>query len=471
MQIEGGSFYREIESGPIGENGGIIGGAIGLLHRLDCRRFKRGVLLSIPALLLACELIAGSTEQRDLPLPHVDIYTATASQIVVTASELSPTTTEAFPTQTVEPLFLPSFTPTTVYEATQAAITDLSETQEVLPSSVTPPPIVRLQQSVDYGIHVLDPLQNALQAKELGVGIVKIQVRWADIADCGGADYSGIDSQVNAITSMGMRLLLSVVTAPSCSNAANSEHFPPDDLQLYANFVRDLASRYGGNLYGVELWNEENLDREWGVPDPARFTELLRLSYAAIKSVNPGAVVIMGAPAPTWHNPPAHWDDIAYMQAVANAGGGDYVDCIGAHVNALTFPPAAKSTEGVYSVNGNTHHSWYYYDTLWGYWNAYGGQKPICVTEFGVASPEAIGGLPPGFEWARQTDLNEQASWLVEGMNLAEQGGIVRALIIWNLDFSPECGGCVDEKSPYSILGGDFSALPAFQAIQTAMGR
>lgn len=340
------------------------------------------------------------------------------------------------------------------------------------PVVVSPTPIVeqptavsRITGRVTYGIHVLDSVNNSIKAAELGVSLVKVQVRWAQIQQCGSEPNWGvIGSQVDAIRAAGLDVVMSVVTTPPCLNSAGKENYPPDDPQKYADFVGALAAKF--QPYAIEVWNEQNLDREWGVPDPATYIALLAASRNAIKANSPMTIVIAGALAPTWHNPPAHWDDLVYWQEFGRLGGSQYADCVGVHVNSLSFPPD-KSLANPY---GNfDHHSWYFPDTILGSVTATG--LPACITEFGVATPAAVGGTPDGFSWAGDISLEEQATWLVDGMRLAEGYGNVKMMIFWNLDFSPACGGCVDEKSPFSILDKNANSLPAFNAIKQALGR
>src|SRR3990172_9581222 len=110
------------------------------------------------------------------------------------------------------------------------------------------------------------------------------QLRWSP----GATVAAGL---INDAHNRGFKVLLSVLGSPGdIAGGANYGDF--------ARFVGDLA-RFGAD--GIEVWNEMNLDREWpmGEIDPARYTELLRQSYAAIKAANPGTLVISGAPAPT----------------------------------------------------------------------------------------------------------------------------------------------------------------------------
>ena len=45
--------------------------------------------------------------------------------------------------------------------------------------------------------------------------------------------------------------------------APEGQQAPPDDYALYANFIRELLKHYPGQIGAIEVWNEENLEREW----------------------------------------------------------------------------------------------------------------------------------------------------------------------------------------------------------------
>ena len=60
--------------------------------------------------------------------------------------------------------------------------------------------------------------------------------------------------------------------------------------------------------------------------------------------------------------------------------------------------------------------------------------KPLCFTELGYLSPDGLGSLPPGLEWGMNTSAQEQAQWLAQAAVLSRDGGIVRLMIVWNVD-------------------------------------
>ena len=91
---------------------------------------------------------------------------------------------------------------------------------------------------------------------------------------------------------------------------------------------------------------------------------------------------------------------------------------------------------------------------------------PLCVTEFGWASSEGYDGTPPGFEFALDNTLEEQAQWDVEAFQLMRKWGIVHLAFLWNLDYSYKGGiGALDPNTPYSILDLKGAARPAYGAI------
>ncbi len=65
---------------------------------------------------------------------------------------------------------------------------------------------------------------------------------------------------------------------------------PPDDLDDWRIFLERLAARYKGRIQAYQIWNEPNLDREWGnrAPNAEEYVELLRVAHQAIKKLRPG---------------------------------------------------------------------------------------------------------------------------------------------------------------------------------------
>jgi hypothetical protein len=161
------------------------------------------------------------------------------------------------------------------------------------------------------------------------------------------------------------------------------------------------------------------------------------------------------------------------------AGFLNYCDCVGAHHNGINMPPSIAWDEGYNDPTAqfrgpfdNPDHSWSFKSTLWGYHErivAAGSDKRLCVTEFGWATSEGIEGYPevypPGFGFAIDNTLEEQAQWDVEAFQLMHQWGFVRLAFLWNLDFANKHHDPEDPNIPYSLLYFNGSPRPAFHAI------
>jgi hypothetical protein len=262
-------------------------------------------------------------------------------------------------------------------------------------------------------------------------------------------------------------------------------HGPPDDLNAYANFVGMVVDRYKGNIQAIEVWNEQNLSREWAVNpqqlSAARYVEMLKLSYTAIKTRDPGIIVISGALSPTgWDDGVEATDDFRYLQQMIDAGMLNYADCVGVHHNGYNIGPdvsaqtvtqnpkaATAQFQGPFKPfnGGLPHHSWFFYDTLQTYAKMV-GSKPLCVTEFGWASSEGYPDVPQGFEFAKDNTLQQQADYIVQAFGLMRQWGFVKLAFLWNLDYGNKGTGYLDDVVPYSLVGTDGLPRPAFEALR-----
>jgi hypothetical protein len=331
------------------------------------------------------------------------------------------------------------------------------------------------------------------QVESLGLGWVKQQVKWAHFeGNPGQMDWSGFDWVVEAANERGIKVMLSVVDAPHWSRTYfddNVEGAPPDDLTRVADFMGRLVDRYQGRIHAIEVWNEQNLDREWDTEEGVnaeRYVEMLRLAYQAIKSRDPNIIVISGALSPaggpfTDPDNPARvtvMDDFIYFQQMIDAGFPNYCDCVGAHHNGINIPPSVDCDgtyrddeaqfRGYWDPPQPPHHSWCFKTTLEGYHNrllAAGSDKPLCITEFGWATAEGFDGYPPGFEFALDNTLEEQAEWDVQAFQLMRQWGYVRLAFLWNLNYSQLGWGPEDPNAPYALVDFRGIARPAFGAI------
>jgi hypothetical protein len=354
------------------------------------------------------------------------------------------------------------------------------------PQFVSLPPFPR--DGFGYGIQVQgsvgDPIHTIGSVKKLKMNWIKQQVRWEHIEpNQGEFNWSLIDGIINEANRGGLYVMLSVVTAPAWSRVSSGggTHGPPDIYAEFGRFMGQLVDRYRGKVHAIEVWNEQNLDREWKSPgglNATRYVELLRIAYEQIKGRDPSIIVISGALSPTggWVEADGRMtaiDDFTYFQQMLDAGVLNYADCVGAHHNGINFPPDKDWDEGYNDPSAsfrgpfdNPHHSWSFKSTLQGYYNMMGGQRKLCVTEFGWATVEGFGGTPAGFEFAEDNSLQEQADWIVQAFELQREWGITWVAYLWNLNYANTSQDPLDPNVPYSLVDFNGAPRPAYEAVE-----
>lgn len=411
-----------------------------------------------------------------------------------------PTPIAPLPTQTAAP---PTPLPTPVISDSGGSTnTDNQATNEQQPETAPEPTAapqkVRPWPVSDFGygtqVHgnatVGDPAQIMRSVRnDLGLDWVKAQIRWDNIHPSPDAgQWFFYDGVIDEAQRNNLHLMLSVVTAPEWTRAAGGIHGPPDDYNEYANFLTEMINRHPGKIDAIEVWNEQNLDREWVSADginPEKYVEFLTVAYNAIKAADPNIIVISGALSPAGPSqPPAFLNDFEYMDRALAAGMLDVADCIGAHHNGYNVPPdvlvqdtgslpeAGTATyRGPFDnqFSGNTPNTlWTFKSTIDGYIEriqAYPNPKPLCVTEFGWASSEGYDQVPQGFEYARDNTLEEQAQWIVQAFQQMQANEAIWLAFQFNYDFGNKGSGVTDDPVPYSILDINGAPRPAFGAV------
>ena len=142
--------------------------------------------------------------------------------------------------------------------------------------------------------------------KDMGFRWTKQVFSWADIegAKKGHYNWGQSDQVVRLAEEAGIKLLARLDRAPAWTGAG-APNGPPERYEDFGDFCYEVASRYKGRIHAIEVWNEQNLDREWDTAEgvnAARYVEMLRLSYQAIKSRDPNIIVISGALSPVGYS-------------------------------------------------------------------------------------------------------------------------------------------------------------------------
>ncbi len=278
--------------------------------------------------------------------------------------------------------------------------------------------------SFELGGHILSLSGNTVSLMQrAGMKWAKTQLRYSL-----GQDPSTAAAFINAAHGAGLKALVGIVGDKS-------------QMGDFAGYINSYSSFVGGvaalGADAIEVWNEPNIDREWpaGSINGATYTQLLASAFNAIKSRNGSTMVISGAPAPTGFFGSAGCgsggcNDDVFMQQMAAAGAGNYMDCVGLHYNEGIISPTQSSGDprGGYP-------SYYFGSMLQRGYGPFGG-KSVCFTELGFLSGQGFSqAIPANFAWANNTTVAQHAQWLAEAAVAAAQSGKVRLMIIWNVDF------------------------------------
>ncbi len=332
-----------------------------------------------------------------------------------------------------------------------------------------------------YGVQLHLPNQNIPQviqaASALDVAWVKQHIEWAIYeANAGNINWAPLDEMVNAMDAAGFNILLSVGSAPGWARDSDQEKGPPTDYQTYANFIGQLAQRYKGKVDAYEIWNEQNLRREWNTPrgiSAASYVELLRLAYTAIKNADSSALVVTGGLAPTGFNDGVNAiDDRVYLRQMYAAGVAEWSDAIGAHPNGWANPPDSTCCRNNRPAvpAWDDHPSFFFKQTLADYRqimveNGDSGTF-IWPTEFGWGSNDGLNvEPPPEYAFVAFTSLDEQASYILRGFQLGKELGYVGPMFLWNLNFCPVVG-VTGEQCLWSLLDPAGNPRPAYLTLR-----
>ncbi|MBI3177824.1 MAG: hypothetical protein HYZ35_07525 [Chloroflexi bacterium] len=360
-----------------------------------------------------------------------------------------PTVAPTVPTATEAPTVAPVSAPI------QASPQDTTVAANIpLPTATFIPPPPQSTGGFELGGQVAD-FNHADQMKYAGMAWVKRQLRWGP-----GANPNDANGFITDAHAKGFKILLSVLGDPeSIRGGANYGD--------YASYVGGVAA-LGADA--IEVWNEMNIDREWpgGEISGASYTQLLKQAYSAIKAGHPATMVISGAPAPTGYFggcSTAGCDDKPYVEAMAAAGATSYMDCMGVHYNEGIVPPGQTSGD---PRGSSGYYTRYYQSMISTYYTAEGGRRKLCFTELGYLTGEGysppLAEVAPGFGWAGNTTVSQQAQWLADAARMAQSDSRVRLIVVFNVDFT---GWGQDPQGGYAIIrpGGGCPACEALHGV------
>lgn len=335
-----------------------------------------------------------------------------------------------------------------------------------------------LPEDFAYGFNVQAFYQDRPRLNQLvknaQFGWVRQQLPWQDLQDANGTIYWGeLDKVVNETSAAGIKLLLSVVRAPTWATGNGTHGMPSrENFGKFGEFMGAVAQRYKGKVQAYEIWNEQNYAIENGgtVAPAAFYVDLLEAAYGRIKAADANAIVVSGSPTPTATNrSDIAIDELIYFDQMFKIPKfWNNVDVIGAHFGGTHNPPDTK-----WPNNPGPFPNWR--DNSEFYWrriedvrdvivrNGH-GDRQIWVTELGWATANDT----PGYEYGNNNSLDEQAQYLTRALQMAryDYAPWVGGVFIWNLNFAVTASNPLHETASFGLLNPDWSPRPAYTAVQ-----
>ena len=318
-------------------------------------------------------------------------------------------------------------------------------------------------------------------AKDGGFHWVKQRFEWRNIEGKakGQFEWNEPDRILDAISQVGLNVVARVDNQPQWASSSITwpGSGPPDNPSDWTDYLTALATRYKGRIQAYEIWNEPNLDREWGnaQPDPKAYASMLKASYAAIKAADPQALVLSGGMSPTTENDQHAMPDLQFIQQMYAAGAGDSFDVLGVHAAGYKAEPCADP--GVVAQSPDLTNSdpsptdlrrIYAFRHVEDVRQAMlqqggGGAKQMAITEMGYTTD-----VRPGSAYAWfAVDRDQQARNLVAAFECARQNwqpwmGFMTVIYIPDPAWTQQ-----DEQYWWSITNPDGTPRPAYTALKS----
>ncbi len=300
-------------------------------------------------------------------------------------------------------------------------------------------------------------IQRSLElVREMGADHIVEFFPWAYIEpEPGVYNWQLVDRIVDHASNQGIRVIARVGFVPgwardddqrSTLNTLREDAYPD-----FANYVAAFAARYAGTADEIIIWNEPNLAFEWGYEsvDPAGYARLLQTVYPAAHAANPDVTILMAGLAATLEPPgsPNGLNDVLYLEAVYEAGGGNYVDGVAMHTYGFTHRADMPPAQDVL----NFRRAELLHDVMTRYGD---GDKPVYITETGWNdSPQ----------WAQAVRPSQRAIYTIDALEIADDWAWLDQMCLWMLRTPAPLNS---HQDGYTMITPEFQLKAIYYAVQ-----
>ena len=336
-------------------------------------------------------------------------------------------------------------------------------------------------ESPEYGLsgflmgHAETTPRDLKRITDLQFGWVKLLFPWRQIEGAGKGrfDWAEADRVVRAVRAAGLRIIARLDFQRGWARRDGAHNGPPDDYRDYADYVGAFMTRYKqgsgiGTVDAVEVWNEPNLDREWGgaaigPAGAADYVRLLQGAYRAAKQADPGVTVISAGLSPTGIEDGSAQPDDAYLRWMYQAGAKPYFDVLAAQANVQC--PCVEAAPG--TVEAFKHPSFYFrrVEQLREIMVANGdADKQVWLMEFGWTTDR----VHPAYAWYATTE-QQKADLILQAFQFAREQWApwIGVMTLWTI--ADPAWGPQDEQVWWSVTNPDGSTRPAYDRLLRAV--
>ena len=289
--------------------------------------------------------------------------------------------------------------------------------------------------------------------KATGITSVRVDANWYGGQPDGpkSYDWASLDSVVASIQKVGLSADLIIDGCPpwaAVSSAQGNQFAQPASATAFATWAAAVAARYGGKgAKYFEIWNEPNNPAFWSpAPNPAAYTADLKAAYAAIKAVDPSAVVLTGGLAPE-DNSSNSYDPVTFVEDMYADGAQGSFDGVGYHPYTYPFTPENQIIGSAWSEMSQTSTS------LRSLMTAHGDSaKKIWITEYGAPTSGST-----------SVSDAEQSTELVQAISQVKQLSWIGSFYIYTWVDAPDEG--------FGLLTDGDAQKPAYGAVVAALPR
>lgn len=195
-------------------------------------------------------------------------------------------------------------------------------------------------------------LQRALdELKRAGITHARQYFPWREInATRGAYDWAKWDRIVIAAKANGVQLVAVLHTAPAWSQREYERDLPgapANDFAEYARFAGDFAKRYGDTIDDYQIWDEPNVEPNWGRrnADPVEYAQMLMPAAQAIRANDAKARIILAGLAmhTEVHRPHPNYSEILFLRGLYEIGAHNYFDIVAAKPYGMWTGPEDRT--------------------------------------------------------------------------------------------------------------------------------